>query len=81
MAGDGVACSNQLIKFPLLLLSWCDVGGYTEIMKLIESKEGDVMAAPSFLLPLAYSRLQKAPGDQHFAMETQILGGREEGDG
>lgn len=62
MAGDGVACSNQLIKFPLLLLSWCDIGGYTEVMKLIESKEGDVMAAPSFLLPLAYSGLQKAPG-------------------
>lgn len=51
MAGDGVACSNQLIKFPLLLLSWCDIGGYTEVMKLFESKEGDVMAAPSFLLP------------------------------
>lgn len=81
MAGDGVACSNQLIKFPLLLLSWCDIGGYTEIMKLIESKEGDVMAAPSFLLPLAYSRPQQAPGAQHFAMEIQILGRREEGDG
>lgn len=81
MAGDGVACSNQLIKFPLLLLSWCDIGGYTEIMKLIESKEGDVMAAPSFLLPLAYSRPQQAPGVQHFAVETQILGRREEGDG
>lgn len=77
MAGDGVACSNQLIKFPLLLLSGCDIGGYTEIMKLIESKEGDVMAAPSFLLPLAFSRLQKPPGVQRFAMETQILGRRE----
>lgn len=50
-------------------------------MKLIESEEGDVMAAPSFLLPLAFSRLQKAPWVQHFAMETQILGRREEGDG
>lgn len=36
MAGDGVACSTPLTTFPLLLLSFCAIGSYTQIMKLIE---------------------------------------------
>lgn len=43
-------------------------------MKLIEGKKGDVTSAPSFLLPLAYLRLQQLPGVQHFAIETKKMG-------